>query len=93
VDAIVSQNSLSLFDDSPDDAVDEASTVAAAVAAQARSERSRDTQKRHLLAARRLSRRMTRFADQSPEQLRAGRQICRHLVAMLKEVETAPRTH
>jgi hypothetical protein len=54
---------------------------------------SRAAQQQHLLAARRLARRMVRFADQSPEQLRAGRQICRHLVAMLKEAETSTRPH
>jgi hypothetical protein len=48
---------------------------------------------RHLIAARRLSRRIGRYADQSPEQLRAGRLICRHLVAMLKEAEAEPKAH
>jgi hypothetical protein len=80
----VSQNSLSLFDDPPP-------AKTAVAPAMARS--ARETQQRHLLAARRLARRMARFADQSPEQLQAGRQICRHLVAMLKEAETLPRPH
>jgi len=48
---------------------------------------------RHLAAARRLSKRIAKFADQSPEQLRTGRLICRHLVAMLKEIESNQTPH
>jgi hypothetical protein len=44
---------------------------------------------RHLRAARQLSRHMGRLPDQSPEQLRAGHLICRHLIAML-EASAAP---
>ena len=44
---------------------------------------------RHLQAARQLSRRMARLPDQSPEQLRAGQLICRHLVAMLEQSKAA----
>jgi hypothetical protein len=84
----VSQNSLSLFE--------------------AAEERRRKTyrpwsairtraivQQRHLQAARRLSRRIARLPDHSPEQLRAGRMICRHLVAMLEEAaaETESTPH
>jgi len=46
-----------------------------------------DAQRRHLAAARRLSNRMARLPDRSAAQTRAGVQICRHLVAMLKDVE------
>jgi hypothetical protein len=46
-----------------------------------------DSQRRHLAAARRLSKRIARLPDRSEEQTRAGRQICRHLVAMLKDIE------
>jgi hypothetical protein len=50
---------------------------------------------RHLRAARQLSRRIGRLPDQSPEQLRAGHLICRHLIAMLEAAETLakPRAH
>jgi len=51
-----------------------------------------DTQRRHLAAARRLSKRMARLRDRS-EQTRAGRQICRHLVAMLKDIEAQQTSH
>jgi hypothetical protein len=54
---------------------------------------SADVQRRHLAAARRLAKRMARLRDHSPEQLRAGRMICRHLVAMLKEIEANQRPH
>jgi phosphate uptake regulator len=86
----VSQTSLSLFKDLIDA---RAVSKPSVVAAEARRSDSRAVQQQHLLAARRLARRMARFADESPEQLRAGRQICRHLVAMLKEAETATRPH
>jgi hypothetical protein len=45
---------------------------------------ARDAQLRHLKAARRLSKRIARLPDPSPEHQRTGRLICRHLVAMLK---------
>jgi hypothetical protein len=89
----VGQTSLSLFKDLPDDRTVSKSPAVAAAAAQPPRADSQAAQRQHLLAARRLARRMARFADQSPEQLRAGRQICRHLVAMLKEAETSPRPH
>jgi hypothetical protein len=44
-----------------------------------------------LAAARRLARRIGRLADHSPEQVRAGQQICRHLLAMLRGAEGNPR--
>ena len=79
----MSQNSLSLFDDAPQ-----------AAFRRPRSPRViRSAEQHHLLAARRLARRMARFADQSPEQIEAGREICRHLVAMLKESADAARPH
>jgi hypothetical protein len=53
---------------------------------------TRDRQQRHLVAARRLARRIARLPDQSPEQLHTGRMICRHLVAMLKEAEAQSST-
>lgn len=40
---------------------------------------------RHLRAAWRLSRGMWRYPEYSPEQIRAGRAICRHLRALLAE--------
>jgi hypothetical protein len=49
----------------------------------------RGLEDRHLQAARQLSRRMARLPDQSPEQLRAGQLICRHLIAMLQQTEAA----
>jgi hypothetical protein len=88
----VSQTSLSLFKDLADDRPASKPPVVVA-AAEVSGADSRAAQQQHLLAARRLARRMTRFADQSPEQLRASRQICRHLVAMLKEAETSTRPH
>jgi hypothetical protein len=88
----VSQTSLALFKDLADDRPVSKPPVLAAAAEVPRAD-SRAAQQQHLLAARRLARRMARFADQSPEQLRAGRQICRHLVAMLKEAETSTRPH
>jgi hypothetical protein len=42
----------------------------------------------HLAAARRLSRGIRRTRHRSPEQVRTGRLICRHLVAMLREAQT-----
>jgi hypothetical protein len=56
---------------------------------------TRERQQRHLTAARRLSRRIARLPDHSAAQLRAGRMICRHLVAMLKEAAAAsePTAH
>jgi hypothetical protein len=39
----------------------------------------------HLAEARRLSRVIRRTRDRSPEQVRTGRLICRHLVAMLRK--------
>jgi hypothetical protein len=50
-----------------------------------REQPARARKDRHLQAARQLSRRMARLPDQSPEQLRAGQLICRHLVAMLEQ--------
>lgn len=38
----------------------------------------------HLQAARRLAQRIGSLADHSPEQVQAGQEICRHLVAMLR---------
>jgi len=73
----VSQRSLSLFDDAPRD----------------RPHDRADAQRRHLAAARRLSKRMARLPDRSAEQTRAGRQICRHLVAMLKDIEAEQTAH
>ncbi len=73
----MSQNSLSLFEMSEEPALP----------AVAPHRSARDRQQRHLLEARRLSRRIARLPDHSPEQLQAGRLICRHLVAMLKEAE------
>ena len=52
-----------------------------------------DAQRRHLAAARRLSKRMARLPDRSAEQTRAGVQICRHLVAVLKDIEAEQRPH
>jgi len=52
-----------------------------------------DAQRRHLAAARRLAKRMARLPDRSPEQTRAGVQICRHLVAMLKDSEALDIPH
>ncbi len=43
----------------------------------------------HLAAARRLSRRMARLKERSPEQFAVGAKICRHLIAMLKD--SAPK--
>jgi len=43
----------------------------------------------HLEAARLLARRIGRLPDHSPEQVRAGQQICRHLVEMLRAQSTA----
>ncbi len=74
---------LSLFDDAPLPGSD-APTAAAAAA--------RDAQQRHLNAARRLSRRIARLPDQSPEQARAGLLICRHLVAMLNAAQHETET-
>ena len=76
---------LSLFDDPPH-ADSREPTIAAA---------GRGAQQRHLDAARRLSRRMARLPDQSPEQERAGLLICRHLVAMLNaaQQETGTTRH
>ena len=54
-----------------------------------REPRTRVRKDRHLQAARQLSRRMARLPDQSPEQVRAGQLICRHLVAMLEQSKTA----
>lgn len=56
---------------------------------------TRERQQRHLIAARRLSRRIARLPDHSLAQLQTGRMICRHLVAMLKEAEAAsePTAH
>lgn len=73
----MSQHSLSLFDEAPRDR---------------RHDRA-DAQRRHLAAARRLSERMARLRDRSAEQTRAGRQICRHLVAMLKDIEAQQTPH
>jgi len=39
----------------------------------------------HLAEARRLSRAIRRTRNRSPEQVRTGRLICRHLVAMLRK--------
>jgi hypothetical protein len=78
----VRSQSLPLFDDPPHA---ESGAPAAAVAA-------RDAQQRHLNAARRLSRRIARLPDQSPEQERAGPLICRHLVAMLNAAQLETQT-
>ena len=85
---IVSQNSLSLFETAEEPAAQSASPVSGHPDA-------RDRQQRHLTAARRLSRRIARLPDHSPEQLQTGRMICRHLVAMLKaaETESEPTPH
>jgi hypothetical protein len=74
----VSQNSLSLFETAEEAVPRTASPVVG-------HSDTRDRQQRHLQAARRLSRRIARLPDHSPEQLRAGQMICRHLVAMLEE--------
>ena len=84
------QNSLSLFETVFDTTSDDALSQARAPVAEHRD--AANTQQRHLLAARRLARRMARLPDQSPEQVRAGRMICRHLVAMLKEAEAQAAT-
>ena len=54
-----------------------------------RKRRPRAIEERHLQAARQLSRRIARLPDQSPEQLRAGKLICRHLLAMLEQTQAA----
>jgi hypothetical protein len=84
----VSQNSLSLFEAAEETAPKNVSPVVS-------HSDTRDRQQRHLQAARRLSRRIARLPDHSPEQLRAGRMICRHLVAMLEEAaaETESTPH
>jgi hypothetical protein len=78
----VRPQSLSLFDDTPQAGGNCPAAVAVA----------RDAQQRHLAAARRLSRRMARLPDQSPEQERAGLLICRHLVAMLNAAQQDTQT-
>lgn len=47
----------------------------------------------HLLAARRLARRMGQFPDHSAEQTRAGLTICRQLKAYLKDAPDTPVRH
>ena len=42
----------------------------------------------HLAAARRLQRRLRKAPVRSPEEIRAGRLICRHLVALLQASES-----
>ena len=42
---------------------------------------------RHLRAARRLSGILRKLPDHSEEQTRAGQAICRHLIALLEEVD------
>ena len=86
----VSQTSLPLFDESPP--VGTAANVAKAAAPRA-SVRPLEARQAHLSAARRLARQMRRFADRSAEQVRAGQQICRHLVAMLEDVDPPPAHH
>ncbi len=83
----MSQNSLSLFETGLEEA-----PAPQAQASVAQHRDARDPQQRHLIAARRLARRMAMLRDQSPEQVRAGRMICRHLVAMLKEAEAQAST-
>ena len=51
---------------------------------------SRESDDRHLAAARRLSRRMRKLRDRSPEETRAGLQICRHLRALLTDADNQP---
>ena len=51
-----------------------------------------DAQLRHLNAARRLSKRIARLPDPSPEHQRTGRLICRHLVAMLNVAQAQSAT-
>ncbi len=82
---IVRQNSLSLFDELP--CAEATASVASAAPPR------RDAQQQHLRAARRLARQMRRFADQSAEQVHAGQQICRHLVAMLEEADAPTVRH
>ncbi len=84
----MSQTSLPLFDESPP--VGAAANVAAAPGINARQLEARQA---HLRAARRLARQMRRFADRSAEQVHAGREICRHLVAMLEDVDPPPARH
>ena len=79
----MAQNSLSLFET----VLDETPAMQPKAPPVAARREARDQQQHHLLAARRLARRIARLPDQSPQQLHAGRMICRHLVAMLKEAE------
>ena len=98
--SIVTQKSLSLFETAlfekaPLETMRLERTESEAVrAAPSRSDGAspRERQQRHLIAARRLSRRMARLPDHSPEQLQTGRMICRHLVAMLKEADAESET-
>jgi hypothetical protein len=52
---------------------------------------ARRRSERHLYAARRLARSISRLPERSPEQTRAGLAICAHLKALLTEAETASR--
>jgi len=72
--------SLSLFDEPPADGPSNALAHSEGPAALRSPPRSPD---RHLVAARRLSRAIGRIPSHSPEQVRTGRLICRHLLAML----------
>ena len=82
----MSQNSLSLFEAAEVVSKDATSNeVAPKETSRVGHSDTHDRQQRHLQAARRLSRRIARLPDHSPEQLRAGQMICRHLVAMLEE--------
>ena len=48
-------------------------------------DRRREQHDPHLRAARKLAKAIRRTADRSPQQQRAGRLICQHLIAMLNE--------
>lgn len=80
------KESLPLFDDVQEatDTGSPASQSAGAVAGQL--DRVHDDL--HLAAARRLARRFKRSKVQARDRVRTGRLICRHLVAMLHDIET-----
>ena len=48
---------------------------------------------KHLRAAWRLSRAMSRYPDRSPQQTRAGLAICRHLQALLMAADEGIQRH
>jgi hypothetical protein len=94
----VTQKSLPLFETAPIETTRLERTESEVVRSASAVSYVADTrvrQQRHLIAARRLSRRIARLPDHSPAQLQAGRMICRHLVAMLKEAEaeSEPTAH